>query len=52
MRLDPEVHTLVWPNDADFDLATLYNWNRGEGVELARRAARWKLHTSVNREVA
>jgi len=41
VRLDAEVATLVWPNDADFDPATLYNWHRGDGAELAQRAARW-----------
>jgi hypothetical protein len=41
VRLDPEIHTLVWPNDADFDPATLYNWHRGDGAELAQKAVRW-----------
>ena len=26
VRIDPEVHTLVWPNGADFDSATLHDW--------------------------
>jgi hypothetical protein len=26
VRLDPEVHTLVWPDGADFDPATSHDW--------------------------
>jgi len=41
VQLDPEVHTLVWPNGADFDPATLHDWHKGDGAELARMAAQW-----------
>ncbi len=42
VQIDPEVHTLVWSNGADFDPATLYNWSQGDGTELAARAAKWE----------
>ncbi|MFN8488789.1 MAG: hypothetical protein U0350_14400 [Caldilineaceae bacterium] len=52
VRLDPEVQTLVWPNGADFDPATLYNWPRGDGAELAQRAARWrKKHEQLEKQL-
>jgi hypothetical protein len=28
VRLDAEAGTLVWPNEADFDPATLHDWDR------------------------
>ena len=39
VRIDPEVETLVWPNGADFDAATLHEWPANEQAfrELARR---------------
>jgi hypothetical protein len=37
--VDPEVHTLVWPNGADFDPAILHDWPQHQQAfrEMTRR---------------
>ncbi len=42
VQIDPEVHTLVWPNGADFDPATLHDWP-AHADSLAARARQWDL---------
>jgi len=42
VQLDPEAHTLVWPNGADFDPAMLHNWPQA-GPKLRALAETWTL---------
>ena len=45
VALDQEVGTLIWPNGADFDSATLHDWP-AVCAEFAARAQAWTDSTS------
>ncbi|MBI1881448.1 MAG: DUF2442 domain-containing protein [Chloroflexi bacterium] len=40
VRLDPESDTLIWPNEADFDPATLHDWDE-VGEAMIQMAQSW-----------
>ncbi len=51
VQVDPEVHTLVWPNGADFDPAMLHDWP--QHVEaLIVRVKQWEAISWHERETA
>ena len=41
VRIDDEIHTLAWPNGADFDPVTLHDWPDPLPA-LEARARQWK----------
>ena len=45
VRIDAEVRTLVWPNGADYDPATLHDWPEHED-SMKAMARRWALTTT------
>ena len=41
VRVDSEIHTLIWPNGADFDPAILHDWPKYRRLFIAA-SRRWR----------
>lgn len=46
VAVDPEVHTIIWPNGADFDPALLRDWENHKD-EIEQRARMWQVDSDV-----
>jgi hypothetical protein len=46
VKLDEEVHTLAWPNGADFDPATLHDWPSQVG-EVTSAVQHWRQQNEI-----
>ncbi|MFZ4663522.1 MAG: DUF2442 domain-containing protein [Caldilineaceae bacterium] len=46
VQLDPEEGNLLWPNGADFDPATLHDWDT-VGEAMMKMAQSWPLSISI-----
>jgi Protein of unknown function (DUF2442) len=47
VKIDPEVATLIWPNGADFDPATLHDWPVHEPL-WREKANQWRQAHAVS----
>lgn len=51
VSIDPEIHTLIWPNGADFDPATLHDWPV-YGPKFISLAKQWaRSHRECNQPI-
>ncbi len=46
VEIDPEAHTLLWPNGADFDPATLHDWPE-QAESMKSLAKQWASQKSA-----